>query len=93
MTTTTYSLVTILELPQGRYRNLAGMTLVDALVLFHEDGAKFLRENPAAAKYYEPRWQVRHVAGETTCPWGHEQYNVGDDGLLSVRAFNHDSSD
>jgi len=91
--TTTTALVTILELPQGRYSNLAGMTLVDALVMFHEDGAKFLRENPSCAKYYEPRWQVRHVPPDTACPWGHEQYNVAEDGMLSVRAFNHDSSD
>lgn len=91
--TTTAPLLTILELPQGRYSNLTGMKLADALAMFHEDSARFLREFPHCAKFHRPNWHISHREQGARAPIGYEYYLAADDGTLSVYEFNHDSSD
>lgn len=90
---TTTQLLTILTLPQGHYRNLAGMTLAEALAMFCEDQAKFLREFPSCAKFWRPNWNVCHLEPGSQPGIGYEWYLAGENGTLSVYAFNHDSSD
>lgn len=84
--------VHILRLPQGHSTDLMGRTLPDVLALFHRTAADFLEKYPGSALYYRPNWQVITNVAPQDCPWGHEQYLIGEDGTLGPRATNWDTS-
>jgi hypothetical protein len=85
--------MTILELPQGYYRDLSGRTLVDVLLMFGQDDAAFLAKYPQCVPYHRPHWHTRTVEDTATAPWGHEWYQVGADGRLTRHSAHYDSSD
>jgi hypothetical protein len=85
--------MTVLELKQGYYRDLSGMTLADALVMMAEDDAAFLAKHPQCNPYHQPCWRQWDVGETETAPWGHEWYQVGADGILQRHSAHYDSSD
>jgi hypothetical protein len=85
--------MTILELPQGHYADLSGMSLGMVLVMFDKNDADFLAKYPQCIPYHRPLWRKRDVADTATAPWGHEWYQVGADGRLTRHSAHYDSSD
>ena len=82
----------VLQLPQGYYRNLTGMSLGKALVMFDQDDAEFLAAHPQCIPYHRPCWQKYQVDDAARAPWGHEWYLVQPDGTLIFHSAHYDSS-
>lgn len=90
--------VTLFRVRQGTLYDESGKALWQIMVMLLEHSAKYLREFPNGAKYWQPPWQILNNLDEAgmrqhgDCPWGHEQYVVDKDGILTNRVTNWDSS-
>lgn len=82
--------MTILELAQGHFSDLTGMTWADAVQMFRQQDEAFRAKYPATAYHYQP-WHEREVQNGATAPWGFEWY-IEQDGLLRLHSANYDSS-
>lgn len=84
--------MTIIELSQGRYRDLSGTPKLAALAMFIQHDIEFVAANPSCAKYHQPAWRELVVADTEKAPWGYEWYIVDEAGLLKMHSAQYDSS-
>jgi hypothetical protein len=84
--------MTILEVQQGHYANLDGVTAVVALATFARNDAEFVAKFPIIAHHHRPCWREREVHDSETAPWGCVWYVVDEDGLLRTHSAQYDSS-
>jgi hypothetical protein len=85
--------MTVIELPQGHYPDLTGMTLDDVMQMFRRDDEAFVAKYPHTKQFHYPRYRQREVADTATAPWAHEWYAVDADGRLQMHSAHYDSSD
>lgn len=85
--------MTVIELPQGYYRELTGMPVGEAMAMFKKFDDDFLRDHPSCAPFHRPSWREYAVPTHHTAPWGHEWYVVDEHGLLRMHSAQYDSSD
>jgi hypothetical protein len=84
--------MTILEIEQGHYGDLTGMTRDEAVVMFAGDAEAFLEKHPSARRYHRTCWVELKVADTRTAPWGYVWYVIDADGLLKMHSAQYDSS-
>jgi hypothetical protein len=84
--------VTVLELPQGYYADLTGMTWDDAMQMFKRDDEQFLRAYPHTRCFHRARCRELEVDETRTAPWGHEWYVADEAGKLRMHSAHYDSS-
>lgn len=84
--------MTILELPQGYYADLTGMSWDDAMQMFQRDDAAFVAKYPSTNGYHRPCWREFDVEATATAPFGHEWYLEDEHGLLKLHSAHYDSS-
>lgn len=90
--------VTLFRIRQGTIYDESGKALWQVMVMLLEHAAKYLREFPNGAKYWQPPWQILNNLDEKgmqqygSCPLGFEQYRIDQDGILRDRVTNWDSS-
>lgn len=85
--------MTIIEVPQGHYRNLANRDKDEIISFFKECDADFLARHPQCVAYHRPSWRLlEDVDARNTAPWGYEWYEVMADNRLRVHSAQYDSS-
>lgn len=84
--------MTIIQIPQGYYSNLDGISKDDAVASFIQNDAAFLARNPSCIPYHQPSWRELMVPEDRTAPWGHEWYVVDEAGALRRHSAQYDSS-
>lgn len=85
--------MTVIELPQGYYRDLTGTRRDVALAQFAKDDASFLATHPQCKPFHRPRCVERDVRDDATAPWGYEWYVADARGVLFMHSAHYDSSD
>jgi hypothetical protein len=95
MTTATKpELLTILEVPQGHYRDLSGEKLAPTIAAMLRAAAERIEGHPSTASFFRPDWYVRHQVKPSENPsTGYEWYRVEPDGTLLFYRANYDSGD
>jgi hypothetical protein len=82
----------ILQVPQGYYGDLSGMSALDAFAMFTLDDMIFQRRNPKAVPFHRPWWHELEVKDGDSAPWGFVWYRTDDDGKLQMHSASYDSS-
>lgn len=82
----------ILQLPQGYYHDLTGMSALDAVAMFAMDDLTFLERNPQCRPYHRQSWHELDAKDSETAPWGYEWYTTDPDGRLQRHSAHYDSS-
>lgn len=83
----------VLELAQGHYGRIPEGSLKERVIRNLESADRtFLTNNPQCAPYHRPSWRLVTVPDHMTAPWGHEWYQVLDDGRLTMHSAQYDSS-
>ena len=82
----------ILQLPQGHYGDLTGMSMLNAVAMFTVDSLAFLAKHPQCQPYHHPLWRELEAKDSETAPWGYEWWLVNEDGKLQRHSAYYDSS-
>lgn len=83
--------MTIIELPQGYYRDLSGTSKTDALAAFAKFEADYAAKHPNATPWQW--WSELDVTDTATARFGYEWYRVDGAGVLRRHSARVDSSD